>query len=146
MKNEVVIAEMIRNTRIINFPTQVFRTQSSNYSASNIADGGGFIQTILSFANIKSLFVTFAMPQYPTWFFLVLFKTIDLIKDQRHVNPNAYPALTQDVCGQMFDCFVDQDVASASSDLYYSLVFENQYIDDRNFAYGIEELETVEQL
>ncbi|KAA6358448.1 MAG: hypothetical protein EZS28_046025, partial [Streblomastix strix] len=120
--------------------------QSSNYPASNIGDGGGFIQTIMSFANIKSMFVTFAMPQYPTWFFPVLFKNIDLIIDQRHVIPSAYPALTQDVCGQMFDCFVDQDVVSASSDLYHSLVFENQHIDDKNYPYGIEIAETTGQL
>ncbi|KAA6369251.1 MAG: hypothetical protein EZS28_035222 [Streblomastix strix] len=116
MENEEVIIDMIRNQRIINFPTQVLRTQSSNYPASNICDGGGFIQTIMSFANIKSMFVTFAMPQYPTWFFPVLFKNIDLIIDQRHVIPAAYPALIQDVCGQVFDCFVDQDVVSAPSD------------------------------
>ncbi|KAA6357361.1 MAG: hypothetical protein EZS28_047112, partial [Streblomastix strix] len=54
MENEGVIIDMIRNQRIINFPTQVLRTQSSNYPASNIADGCGFIQTIMSFANIKS--------------------------------------------------------------------------------------------
>ncbi|KAA6388565.1 MAG: hypothetical protein EZS28_015907 [Streblomastix strix] len=138
MENEEVIIDMIRNQRIINFPTQVLRTQSSNYPASNIGDGGGFIQTIMSFANIKSKFVTFAMPQYPTWFFPVLFKNIDLIIDQRHVIPAAYPALTQDVCGQVFDCFVDQDVVSAPSDLYHSLVFENQSIDDKNYPYGFE--------
>ncbi|KAA6314942.1 MAG: hypothetical protein EZS28_055497, partial [Streblomastix strix] len=68
-ENEAVIGDMIRTTRLINFPTQVLRTQSSNYPASNIGDGGGFIQPIMSFSNIKSLFVTFAMPQYPTWFF-----------------------------------------------------------------------------
>ncbi|KAA6377949.1 MAG: hypothetical protein EZS28_026524 [Streblomastix strix] len=92
------------------------------------------------------MFVTFAMPQYPTWFFPVLFKNIDLIIDQRHVIPSAYPALTQDVCGQMFDCFVDQDVVNASSDQYHSLVFENQFIDDKNYPYGIEVTETVGQL
>ncbi|KAA6379035.1 MAG: hypothetical protein EZS28_025439 [Streblomastix strix] len=146
MENEAVIVDMIRNTRLVNFPTQVLRTQSSNYPASNIGDGDGFIQTIMSFANIKSLFVTFAMPQYPTWFFPVLFKNIDLIIDQRHVIPSAYPALTQDVCGQMFVCFVDQDVVSSSSDLYHSLVFENQHIDDHDYPYGIEVTETVGQL
>ncbi|KAA6399000.1 MAG: hypothetical protein EZS28_005472 [Streblomastix strix] len=124
INNEAVIGDMIRTTRLINFPTQVLRTQSSNYPASNIGDGGGFIQTIMSFADIKSLFVTFTMPQYPTC---------------------AYPALTQDVCGQMFDCFVDQDVVSASSDLYHSLVFENESIDDKNYPYEIEIDETIGQ-
>ncbi|KAA6375166.1 MAG: hypothetical protein EZS28_029306 [Streblomastix strix] len=101
IKNEGVIVDMIRNIRLTNFPTQVLRTQSSNYHASNISDGGGFIKTIMSLANIKSLFVTIDMSQYPTWFFPVLFKNIDLIIDQRHVFISAYPALIQDVCGQM---------------------------------------------
>ncbi|KAA6391851.1 MAG: hypothetical protein EZS28_012616 [Streblomastix strix] len=101
MENEGVIIEMIRKQRIINFPTKVLRTQSSNHPTGNIADGRGFIQTIMSFANIKSMFITFAMPQYPTWFFPVLFKNTDLIIDQRHVIPSVYPALTQDVYGQM---------------------------------------------
>ncbi|KAA6369551.1 MAG: hypothetical protein EZS28_034923 [Streblomastix strix] len=136
---EEVIVDMIRKQRIINFPTQVLRTESFNYPASNIGDGSGFIQTIMSFANIKSMFVTFAMPQYPTWFFPVLFKNIDLIIDQHHVILSAYPALTQDVCGQIFDCFVDQDVVSASSDLYHSLVFENQSMNDKNYPYGFED-------
>ncbi|KAA6361733.1 MAG: hypothetical protein EZS28_042740, partial [Streblomastix strix] len=138
MENEEVIIDMIRNQGIIYFPTQVLRTQSSNNPASNIGDSGGFIQTIMSFANIKSMFVTFAIPQYPTWFFPVLFKNIDLIIDQRHVIPAAYSALAQDVCGQVFDCFVDQDVVSAPSDLYHSLVFENQSIDDKNYPYRYE--------
>ncbi|KAA6377950.1 MAG: hypothetical protein EZS28_026525 [Streblomastix strix] len=38
IENEAVIGDMIRTTRLINFPTQVLRTQSSNYPASNIAD------------------------------------------------------------------------------------------------------------
>ncbi|KAA6400507.1 MAG: hypothetical protein EZS28_003963 [Streblomastix strix] len=97
MDNENVIVDMIRNQRLINFPTKVLRNQSSKYPASNIGGGGGFIQTIMSFANIKSLLITFAMPQYPIWFFPVLFKKIDLIIDQRHVIPSAYPVLTQDV-------------------------------------------------
>ncbi|KAA6390457.1 MAG: hypothetical protein EZS28_014013 [Streblomastix strix] len=138
MENEGVIIDMLCNQRIINFPTQVLRTQLSNYLASNIGDGGGFIQTIMSFDNIKSIFVTFAMPQHPTWFFPVIFKNIDLIIDQCHVIPAAYPALTQDVCGQIFDCFVDLDVVSAPSDLFHSLVFENQSIDDKNHPYGFE--------
>ncbi|KAA6389678.1 MAG: hypothetical protein EZS28_014794, partial [Streblomastix strix] len=140
------IIDMKRNQRFIDLPTQYLRTQSSNYPSSNIADGGGFIQTVMSFTNIISMFVTFAMSQYHTWFFALLFKNIDLIIDQRHVIPNAYPALTQDVCGQIFDCFVDQDVISASSDLYHLLTFQNQHIDDKNYPYGIETLETQGQL
>ncbi|KAA6398356.1 MAG: hypothetical protein EZS28_006118 [Streblomastix strix] len=90
----------------------ISQIKDAKFTEFNISDGGGFIQTIMSFANIKSI---------------------------------AYPALTQDICGQMFDCFVDQDVVSASSDLYHSLVFENQYIDDKNYPYGIEVDETTGQ-
>ncbi|KAA6369657.1 MAG: hypothetical protein EZS28_034817 [Streblomastix strix] len=142
MENEAVIVDMILNQRLINFPTQVIRTQSSNYPAGNIGDEGGFIQTIMSFANINSLFVTFAMSQCPTWFFHVLCKNIDLIIDWRHDFPSAYPALTQDGCGQILNCFVDYNVVSTSSDLYHSLAFENQHIDDKNYPYGIEKHET----
>ncbi|KAA6379338.1 MAG: hypothetical protein EZS28_025134 [Streblomastix strix] len=39
--------------------------------------------------------------------------------------PQPYEALTQTVNGLIFDCFVDQDVVSAPSDLYHSLTFEN---------------------
>ncbi|KAA6404205.1 MAG: hypothetical protein EZS28_000267 [Streblomastix strix] len=38
--------------------------------------------------------------------------------------------------GQMFDCFVDQDVVSAPSDLYHSLTFENLNVDDKKNCYG----------
>ncbi|KAA6386897.1 MAG: hypothetical protein EZS28_017575 [Streblomastix strix] len=61
----------------------------------------------------NAMFMTFAMPQYPTWFFSVLFHNFDLVIDQRHVISQPYEALTQAVNGQMFDCFVDQDVVSA---------------------------------
>ncbi|KAA6384890.1 MAG: hypothetical protein EZS28_019584 [Streblomastix strix] len=146
MENEGVIVDMILNQRLINFPTQVLQTQSSNYPASNIGDGGGFIQTIMSLANIKSMFVTFATLQYTIWIFPASNKNIDLIMCQRHVIPSAYLALSQDVCEQISDCFVDQNVVSASSDLYHSLVIENQHIDDKNCLYGIENLETEGQL
>ncbi|KAA6393852.1 MAG: hypothetical protein EZS28_010620 [Streblomastix strix] len=36
----------------------------------------------------------------------------------------------------MFDCFVDQDVVSAPSDVYYSLTFENENVDDKYNFYG----------
>ncbi|KAA6392850.1 MAG: hypothetical protein EZS28_011624 [Streblomastix strix] len=51
----------------------------------------GSMQSIMSFANIKALFMTFAMPQYPT---------------------------------------------CAPSDLYYSHIFENVNVDDKNNIYG----------
>ncbi|KAA6383857.1 MAG: hypothetical protein EZS28_020615, partial [Streblomastix strix] len=137
VENEEAIVEMIRNQRIINFPTQVLRTQSTNYPFGGFKTGNS-LQSIMSFSNIKSIFMTFAMPQYPTWFFPVLFQGFDLIIDQRHVIPTPYEALTQITNGAMFDCFFDQDVVSAPSDLYHSLTFENTNIrDGDNQYYGI---------
>ncbi|KAA6396134.1 MAG: hypothetical protein EZS28_008337 [Streblomastix strix] len=49
----------------------------------------------------NAMFMTFAMPQYPTWFFPVLFHNFDLVIDQRHVIPAPYEALTQAVNGQI---------------------------------------------
>ncbi|KAA6364025.1 MAG: hypothetical protein EZS28_040448, partial [Streblomastix strix] len=134
VENEEAIVELIRNQRLINFPTQVLRTQSTNYPFGGFKNGNS-LQSIMSFSNIKSIFMTFAMPQYPTWFFPVLFKGFDLIIDQRHVIPTPYEALTQITNGQMFDCFVDQDVVSAPSDLYHSLTFENTNIKDGDDQY-----------
>ncbi|KAA6385566.1 MAG: hypothetical protein EZS28_018909 [Streblomastix strix] len=94
------------------------------------------MQSIMSFANIKALFMTFAMPQYPTWFFPVLFYNFNLVVDQKNLIPQPYKALTQTTNSQMFDCFVDQDVVSAPSDLYHSLTFENVNVDDKNNFYG----------
>ncbi|KAA6393456.1 MAG: hypothetical protein EZS28_011021 [Streblomastix strix] len=134
VENEEAIIELIRNQKLINFPTQVLRTQSTNYPFGGFKTGNT-LQSIMSFSNIKSLFMTFAMPQYPTWFFPVLFQGFDLIIDQWHVIPAPYEALTQIVNGSMFDCFVDQDVVSAPSDLYHSLTFENVGIQDGNNKY-----------
>ncbi|KAA6357110.1 MAG: hypothetical protein EZS28_047363, partial [Streblomastix strix] len=134
VENEEAIIELIRNQKLINFPTQVLRTQSTNYPFGGFKTGNT-LQSIMSFSNIKSLFMTFAMPQYPTWFFPVLFQGFDLIIDQRHVIPAPYEALTQIVNGAMFDCFVDQDVVSAPSDLYHSLTFENINVKDGDNQY-----------
>ncbi|KAA6380093.1 MAG: hypothetical protein EZS28_024380 [Streblomastix strix] len=131
MENEAAIINMIREQKIIHFPTQVLKTQSTNYPMS-----GTQMQTIMSFSNIKSVFMTFAMQQYPTWFFPILMKKIDLIIDQKHATPNPYEALTADVNGSIFQCFVDQDIVSAPSDLYRSLTFENINISDKNYQYG----------
>ncbi|KAA6369287.1 MAG: hypothetical protein EZS28_035186, partial [Streblomastix strix] len=49
--------------------------------------------------------------------------------------PEAYTSLNPMVCGQMFDCFVDQDVIAAPSDLYHSLTFENQSINESEKDY-----------
>ncbi|KAA6363058.1 MAG: hypothetical protein EZS28_041415, partial [Streblomastix strix] len=111
---------------------------SEQYSVRliNCRDLGTQMQTIMSFYNIKSVFMTFAMQQYPTWFFPILMKKIDLIIDQKHATPNPYEALTADVNGSIFQCFVDQDIVSAPSDLYSSLTFENININDKNYQYG----------
>ncbi|KAA6392685.1 MAG: hypothetical protein EZS28_011791 [Streblomastix strix] len=95
----------------------------------------GSMQSIMSFSNIKSLFMTFAMPQYPTWFFPVLFAGFNPVIDQNNVIPQPYKSLNQAINGQMFDCFVDQDIVSAPSDLYHSLTFENLNIDDKTHYY-----------
>ncbi|KAA6393711.1 MAG: hypothetical protein EZS28_010766, partial [Streblomastix strix] len=97
----------------------------------------GSMQSIMSFSNIKALFMTFAMPQYPTWFFPVLFTGLNLVIDQNNVIPQPYKSLNQATNGQMFDCFVDQDVVSAPSDLYHSLTFENLNVDDKKNFYGL---------
>ncbi|KAA6380981.1 MAG: hypothetical protein EZS28_023492 [Streblomastix strix] len=136
VENEEAIINMIREQRIVNFPTQVFRSQSSNFPFSGFTEQSGAMQSIMSFSNIKSIFMTFAMPQYPTWFYPILFYDFDLIIDQRHVVPQPYNALTQTVNGLMFDCFVDQDVVSAPSDLYHSLTFENLNCSDKGDFYG----------
>ncbi|KAA6396309.1 MAG: hypothetical protein EZS28_008165 [Streblomastix strix] len=94
-------------------------------------ESNGAMQSIMSFSDIKSLFMTFAMPQYPIWFYPILLNDFDLVIDQRYVIAVPYEALTQTVNGLMFDCFVDQDVVSAPSDLYHSLTFENFNCTDR---------------
>ncbi|KAA6402366.1 MAG: hypothetical protein EZS28_002101 [Streblomastix strix] len=99
--------------------------------------GSGSMQSIMSFSNIKSLFMTFAMPQNPTWFFPVLFTRINLVIDQNNVIPQPYKSLNQATNGQMFDFFVDQDVVSAPLDLYHSITFENLNIDDKKNYYGL---------
>ncbi|KAA6392807.1 MAG: hypothetical protein EZS28_011667 [Streblomastix strix] len=85
---------------------------------------------------IRAVFMTFAMQQYPTWFFPILMKKIDLIIDQKHATPNSFEALTAGVKGSIFQCFVDQDIVSAPSHLYRSLTFENININDKNYQYG----------
>ncbi|KAA6367641.1 MAG: hypothetical protein EZS28_036832 [Streblomastix strix] len=63
-------------------------------------------------------------------------KMINLIIDQKYATPNLYEALTAEVNGSIFQCFVDQDIVSAPSDLYRSLTFENVNINDKNYYYG----------
>ncbi|KAA6371326.1 MAG: hypothetical protein EZS28_033147 [Streblomastix strix] len=135
MENEEAIIDLIRAQKIINFSTQIIRTQSSNYPFGGIDESGGNLQSIISFANIKELFITFAMNQYPTWFFPALFKSFDIIIDQRHLIPEAYSSLNPMVCGQMLDCFVGQDVVAAPSDLYHLLTFENQSVNESEKDY-----------
>ncbi|KAA6379099.1 MAG: hypothetical protein EZS28_025375 [Streblomastix strix] len=137
IENEEAIISLIQQQKIINFPIFVFRTQSSNFPFSGFDNTSGSMQSIMSFSNIKALFMTFAMPQYPTWFFPVLFTRHNLVIDQKNVISQPYKSLNQATNGQMFDCFVDQDVVSAPSGLYHSLTFENLNIDDKKNYYGM---------
>ncbi|KAA6381222.1 MAG: hypothetical protein EZS28_023252 [Streblomastix strix] len=114
-----------------------FRTQSSNFPFNGFDKDSGSMQSIMSFSSIKALFMTFATSQYPTWFFPVLFTGLNLVFDQNNVIPYLYKSLNQATKGQMFDCFVDQDVVSAPSDLYHSLTFENLNVDDKKNYYGL---------
>ncbi|KAA6390630.1 MAG: hypothetical protein EZS28_013843 [Streblomastix strix] len=135
-QNENAIICMIQQQKIINFPTQVFRTQSTNFPFSGFDKNSGSRQSILSFSIINALFMTFAMPKYPTWFFPELFTELNLVIDQNNVIPQPYKLLNQEINGQMFDCFVDQDVVSAPSDQYHLLTFENLNIDEQSHFYG----------
>ncbi|KAA6386331.1 MAG: hypothetical protein EZS28_018139 [Streblomastix strix] len=130
MENDEAIIDMIRMQKILNFPTQILRTQSSNFPFSGFNASGSSMQSIMSYSNIKAMFNTFATNQYPTWMFPVLFENFDLVIDQRHVVPASYTSLSPMVCGQMFECFVEQDLVSAPSDLYNSLNFQNQSINE----------------
>ncbi|KAA6373763.1 MAG: hypothetical protein EZS28_030709, partial [Streblomastix strix] len=85
----------------------------------------------------NALFMTFAVLQYPTWFFLVLFTGLNLVIDQNNVIPQLYKSLNQATNDQMFDYFVDQDVVSAQSDLCHSLTFENLKVNDKKSYYGM---------
>ncbi|KAA6391156.1 MAG: hypothetical protein EZS28_013318 [Streblomastix strix] len=93
MENEEAIIDLIRAQKIINFPTQIIRTQSTNFPFGGFDENGGNLQSIMSFANIKAMYMTFAMNQYPTWFFPVLLQRFGLIIDQRHLVPEAYTSL-----------------------------------------------------
>ncbi|KAA6368617.1 MAG: hypothetical protein EZS28_035856, partial [Streblomastix strix] len=84
IQNEEAITSLIQQQKIINFPTQVFRTQSSNFPFSRFDRNSGLMQSIMLFSNIKALFMTFAMLQYPTWFFSVLFSGQNLVIDQNN--------------------------------------------------------------
>ncbi|KAA6403746.1 MAG: hypothetical protein EZS28_000726 [Streblomastix strix] len=66
-----------------------------------VAVDGKAPQNTISQIKDAAMFMTFAMPKYPTWFFTVLFHTFDLVIDQRHVIPQPYEALTQADNGQI---------------------------------------------
>ncbi|KAA6394495.1 MAG: hypothetical protein EZS28_009978 [Streblomastix strix] len=61
----------------------------------------GQIQSIMSFSNIKAMFMTIATQQYPTWFFPTLFHIMGLIIDQRHAVIFSYEAQTYATNGSM---------------------------------------------
>ncbi|KAA6371650.1 MAG: hypothetical protein EZS28_032824 [Streblomastix strix] len=135
MENEEAIIDMIRVQKILNFPTQIIRTQSSNFPFQGFSANGGSMQSIMSYSNIKAMFITFAMNQYPTWLFPVLFQKFNLVIDQRNLIPQEYVSLNPMVTGQMFECFVEQDLVSAPSDLCHSLNFQNKSINDADGSY-----------
>ncbi|KAA6393752.1 MAG: hypothetical protein EZS28_010723 [Streblomastix strix] len=58
------------------------------------------------------------------------------IIDQRHAIPSSYDAFTKTVNRIMFDCFIDQDVVSAPSDLYHSFTFESINCSGKKNFYG----------
>ncbi|KAA6364828.1 MAG: hypothetical protein EZS28_039646 [Streblomastix strix] len=132
IENEEAIIDMIRVQKILNFPTQIIRIQSNNFPFRGFSENGGTMQSIMSYSNIKAMFITFAMNQYPTWMFPMLFQKFNLVIDQRNLIPQEYVSLNPMVTGQMFECFVEQDLVSAPSDLYHSLNFQNQTINDSN--------------
>ncbi|KAA6384715.1 MAG: hypothetical protein EZS28_019756 [Streblomastix strix] len=142
MENEWTTIDLIRAQKVIHFPTQVLKSQSSNYTMNNFQPTSGQIQSIMSFANIKAMLMTFAMPQYPTWFFPMLLHNIDLKIDQQHAVPFPYEAHTQATNGSIFQCFVDQDILSPSSDLHHSLTFVNININDKKYWYGKNDIAT----
>ncbi|KAA6390105.1 MAG: hypothetical protein EZS28_014368 [Streblomastix strix] len=135
MENEEAIIDMIRVQKILNFPTQIIRTQSNNFPFSGFTANGGQMQSIMSYSNIKAMFITFAMNQYPTWMFPVLLQKFNLVIDQRNLIPQEYVSLNPMVTGQMFECFVEQDLVSAPSDFYHSLNFQNQSINNADGSY-----------
>ncbi|KAA6389094.1 MAG: hypothetical protein EZS28_015378 [Streblomastix strix] len=135
MENEEAIIDMIRVQKILNFPTQIIRTQSSNFPFRGFSENGGTMQSIISYSNIKAMIITFAMNQYPTWMFPVLFYMFNLVIDQRNLISQEYVSLNPTVIGQVFECFVEQDLVQAPSDLYHSLNFQNQTINDSNGNY-----------
>ncbi|KAA6369987.1 MAG: hypothetical protein EZS28_034487 [Streblomastix strix] len=53
MENEEAIIDLIRAQKIINFPIQIIRTQSTNFFFGGFDENGGSLQSIMSFANIK---------------------------------------------------------------------------------------------
>ncbi|KAA6399858.1 MAG: hypothetical protein EZS28_004613 [Streblomastix strix] len=82
MKNEEAIIDMIRTQKILNFPTQIIRMQSTNFPFRGFVYTGGSMQSIMSYSNIKVMFITFAVKLYPTLFYPVLFQKFNLEIDQ----------------------------------------------------------------
>ncbi|KAA6394893.1 MAG: hypothetical protein EZS28_009580 [Streblomastix strix] len=106
-----------------------------NFQFRGFSENGGSMQSMMSYSNIKAMFITFALNQYPTWFFPVLFQRFNLEIDQRHIIQQEYVSLNPMVTGQMFECFVEQDLVSAPLVLYHSLNFQNQTINESNGNY-----------
>ncbi|KAA6381398.1 MAG: hypothetical protein EZS28_023077, partial [Streblomastix strix] len=135
MENEEAIINMIRTQKIMNFPTQIIRTQSTNFPFRGFVASGGYMQSIMSYSNIKSMFITFAMNQYPASFFPILFQRFNLEIDQRHLIQQDYVSFNPMVTSWMFECSVEQDLVSPPSDLYHSSNFQNRTINEADSSY-----------
>ncbi|KAA6354659.1 MAG: hypothetical protein EZS28_049814, partial [Streblomastix strix] len=95
------IGDQIPQNSIGQIGTAKFDTlEIQNFPFSGFDKENGSMQSIMSFSNIKALFLTFAMPQYPTWFFPVLFTGLNLVIDQNNVIPQSYKSLNQATNGQ----------------------------------------------
>ncbi|KAA6402503.1 MAG: hypothetical protein EZS28_001969 [Streblomastix strix] len=96
MAYQMIPPEKAISVRIVNTKHATAAARAPQNIICQIQDA---IFTKLEIQN--AMFMTFAMPQYPTWFFPILFHYFDLVIDQRHVIPAPYEALTQAVNGQI---------------------------------------------
>ncbi|KAA6380849.1 MAG: hypothetical protein EZS28_023624 [Streblomastix strix] len=96
LQNEDQISYGKFSVRIVNMQDSTPAATAPQNTISQIKNA-----SFTKFEIQNAIFMTFAMPQYPTRFFPVLFHNFDLVIDQRHVVPTPYEALTQAVNGQI---------------------------------------------
>ncbi|KAA6356896.1 MAG: hypothetical protein EZS28_047577, partial [Streblomastix strix] len=89
LRNRDEVAYDAYTVRIVNMEGKPNTEKFPTNSISQIKDAK-FDK--LDISNI-TMYMTFAMNQYPTWFFPVLLQKFDLIIDQRHLIPEAYTSL-----------------------------------------------------